>query len=142
MSNQLEQLPRDPSNKHLHRLRLLPIVEFVDEDITLKAPVRGGSRRPGGSLVTAPPDLEPWEQEQFQFKREVVKPETRNFDVDDPEFEKLVTIPMMVLKGISKQQGKATPVMESEITGAASNASIVGRGNMAGYMFSYASNLL
>ncbi len=142
MSNQLEQLPRDPSHKHLHRLRLLPIVEFVDENITLKVPVPGISRRSGDSLVTPLPGLEPWEQEQLQLKREVAKPETRHFDVDDPEFEKLATIPMIVLKGISKQQGEAAPVMESEITGAASNASIVGLGNIAGYVFKYANNLL
>jgi O-antigen/teichoic acid export membrane protein len=135
-------LPKNPSQRQLHRLRLLPIVEFLDEEITLKVPAVGGLRQPGDVLATPLYGLEPWEQEQLQFKSGVVKPETRNFDMDDPEFEKLATIPMMVLKGISKQQGDGTPVMASEITGAASNASIVGLGNIAGYIFKYGNNLL
>ena len=76
-------------------------------------PVPGISRRSGDSLVTQLPGLEPWEQEQLQLKREVAKPEIRHFDVDDPEFEKLATIPMMVLKGISKQQGEAAGQIKS-----------------------------
>ncbi|HZU69716.1 MAG TPA: oligosaccharide flippase family protein [Ktedonobacteraceae bacterium] len=150
MVNQLEQLPKDQSHRHLHRLRLQPLAELEDDDITLKVPRIGRLRR-SENIITPPlsdfltpslPDLEPWEVEQLQFIPEETKVEDQTFDADDPDLEKLATIPMMVLDGISKQQGTATPVMASEITGAASNASIVGLGNIAGYVFKYANNLL
>lgn len=142
MSNQLEQVPKHSAQKQLHRLRLLPIVEFLDEEVTLKVPALGGLRQPGDVLATPLLGLEPWEQEQLEFKPGTAKPERRDLDLDDPEFEDRATIPMMVLKGISKQQGEETPVMASEITGAATNASIVGLGNIAGYVFKYGNNLL
>jgi O-antigen/teichoic acid export membrane protein len=142
MSNQLEQVPKTPTQKHLHRLRLLPIVEFLDEEATLKVPTLSGLRHPGDGLATPLFGLEPWEEEQLQIRPGMVRPEARDLDMDDPDFEERATIPMMVLKGISKQQGEGTPVMASEITGAASNASIVGLGNIAGYVFKYGNNLL
>src|SRR5579872_5404754 len=39
---------------------------------------------------------------------------------DTPEFDKLSTLPMMVLQGVSKRQGKAQDEMKSEVSGAAS----------------------
>jgi len=53
----------------------------------------------------------------------------RNPD-DDPEFEKLKTLPMMVLTGISVQQGKPQPEMKSEVSGAAGAASLMGLGSI------------
>jgi O-antigen/teichoic acid export membrane protein len=61
---------------------------------------------------------------------------------DDLEFDQLATIPMAVLKGISDLQGQPTPVMQSEISGAASNAALIALGNIAGNIFKYANNLL
>ncbi|HLH62156.1 MAG TPA: oligosaccharide flippase family protein [Ktedonobacteraceae bacterium] len=149
MVNQLEQLPKDQSHKRLHRLRLRPLAELEDDDITLKVPRIGKSKWPQ-NIITPPlpdlltpslPALEPWEVQQLQFIPEQAGAEGESF-ADDPDLEKFATIPMVVLDGISKQQGTATPVMVSEITGAASNASVVGLGNIAGYVFKYANNLL
>ncbi len=61
---------------------------------------------------------------------------------DDPDIDKYDTIPMLVLKDIAKQQGQAAPEMQSEITGAAGNAAIVGVGNIAGNILKYGSNLM
>jgi hypothetical protein len=62
-------------------------------------------------------------------------------DIDD-DFVNRATIPMMVLQGISKQQGQEAPVMQSEISGAAGGAAIVGVGNIAGNVLKYAGNLV
>ena len=58
------------------------------------------------------------------------KPGTFGFENgnDMSPFEKEETFSMIVLKGISKQQGQSTPVMQSEISGAASSVAIVGVG--------------
>jgi O-antigen/teichoic acid export membrane protein len=72
------------------------------------------------------------------------RPGTFGFDNDDDlsSFEKEDTFSMMVLKGISKQQGHSTPVMQSEISGAASGAAIVGVGTIAGNVFKYGNNFM
>jgi O-antigen/teichoic acid export membrane protein len=74
------------------------------------------------------------------------KPGTFGFDVDEDNdisaFEKEETFSMMVLKGISKQQGQSTPVMQSEISGAASSAAIVGAGTIVGNVFKYGNNFM
>lgn len=72
------------------------------------------------------------------------KPGTFGFDSDDDlsSFEKEDTFTMMVLKGISKQQGQPAPVMQSEISGAASGAAIVGVGTIAGNVFKYGNNFM
>jgi len=62
----------------------------------------------------------------------------RNLD-DDPEFEKLKTLPMMVLTGISVQQGKPQPEMKSEVSGAAGAASLMGLGSIIGSILKYVS---
>jgi len=56
---------------------------------------------------------------------------------DDPEFEKLKTLPMMVLTGISAQQGKPQPEMKSEVSGAAGAASLMGLGSIIGSILKY-----
>ncbi|MFL5653885.1 MAG: oligosaccharide flippase family protein [Ktedonobacteraceae bacterium] len=61
---------------------------------------------------------------------------------DDPEFEKRSTFPMMVLKGISAQQGKPEPEMKSEVSGAAGAAGLVGFGNILGSILKYGSAFL
>ncbi len=57
-------------------------------------------------------------------------------DIDSP------TIPMMALTGIVKQQNAELPAMESEISGAAGGAAIVGIGNIAGSVLKFGSNYL
>ncbi len=71
------------------------------------------------------------------------KPEIPGFTSDDdPEFEKRSTFPMMVLKGISAQQGKPEPKMKSEVSGAAGAAGLVGIGNILGSILKYGSAFL
>src|SRR5256714_2130084 len=68
------------------------------------------------------------------------RPEIPGFTIDDdPEFEKRSTFPMMVLKGISAQQGKPEPEMKSEVSGAAGAAGLVGLGNVLGSILKYGS---
>jgi O-antigen/teichoic acid export membrane protein len=54
----------------------------------------------------------------------------------------LETLPMMVLTGISQAQGESRPVMQSEISGAAGAAGLVGLGNILGTVFKYISTFL
>ena len=49
---------------------------------------------------------------------------------------------MMVLKGISAQQGKPEPEMKSEVSGAAGAAGLVGIGNILGSVLKYGSAFL
>lgn len=58
------------------------------------------------------------------------------------QFEKEDTIPMVVLRGIASQQGQPVASMQSEISGAAGDAAIVGAGNIAGNVLKYGSNFL
>jgi len=62
--------------------------------------------------------------------------------LDDPGFEKHDTLPMVVLRGIASQQGQPAPKMQSEISGAASNAALIGVGNITGNVLKYGNNLL
>ncbi len=71
-----------------------------------------------------------WSQEQTYF------------DIDERSESRFDTIPIVVLKDIAKQQGKPTPEMQSEISGAASNAGFVGISNIFGYFLKYANNIL
>ena len=72
------------------------------------------------------------------------KPGTFGFENDNATsmFEKEDTFSMIVLKGISNQQGQAAPVMQSEISGAAGSAAIVGVGTIAGNVFKYGNNFM
>ncbi len=69
-------------------------------------------------------------------------PDIQDGDDFGAGFDRQDTIPMTVLKGIAELQGQSTPVMQSEITGAASNAALIGLGNILGNIFKYGNNLL
>src|SRR5579872_5978172 len=69
-------------------------------------------------------------------------PEQTYFDIAERSESRFDTIPMVVLKDIAKQQDKPTPAMQSEISGAASNAGFVGISNIFGYFLKYANNIL
>jgi O-antigen/teichoic acid export membrane protein len=62
--------------------------------------------------------------------------------LDHPAFDKHDTLPMMALRGIASQQGEPAPVMQSQISGEASNAALIGAGNIAGNVLKYGNNLL
>lgn len=57
-------------------------------------------------------------------------------------FQMSDTFPMMVLRGIAQKQGADQPVMQSELSGAASGAAIVGLGNISGTVFKYIGNFI
>ena len=63
-------------------------------------------------------------------------------DEEDPDFEKFATIPMMVLRGISKQQGSPETAMKSEISDVAGSAAFVAVGNIGGSFLKYGSNVV
>ena len=60
----------------------------------------------------------------------------------DPHFSDYDTIPMMVLKDLTSRQGDVVPVMQTEISGAAGGAAIVGIGNIVGSVLKFGSNYL
>lgn len=104
---------------------------------------------PVHAQTVAPPhsvELAPLERPPTKVHAQTWQPGTSGFkSAPDPRataFEKEDTFPMLVLKGISQQQGQDTPMMQSEISGAASSASIVGVGTVAGNLFRYGNNLL
>lgn len=62
--------------------------------------------------------------------------------IELPEAFTQSTIPMIVLTSIANQQKQATPAMHTEISGAASNATISGIGNIVGYIIKSGSTFL
>lgn len=65
-----------------------------------------------------------------------------SIDLDDPELDKLSTIPMMVLKDISSREGKPQAAMKSEVSGVASAAGLVGFGSIVGSILKFGSTFL
>jgi O-antigen/teichoic acid export membrane protein len=68
--------------------------------------------------------------------------ESFGFDIDDSALEKQTTLPMMVLKGMAKEQGKQQAEMKSEVSGAASAAGLMGISNVLGKVLLYVSTFL
>src|SRR6266566_546914 len=58
------------------------------------------------------------------------------------ELDKFATIPVVVLRNISKQQASPQPVFSSDITEAAGSAAYVSAGNIGGSILKYSSNVL
>src|SRR5205823_6477843 len=67
---------------------------------------------------------------------------TQKLGIDDSQFDKLSTIPMMVLTGIAAQQGTSKPEMRTEVSGVASAASLLGFGSIIGSLLKYVSAFL
>ncbi len=65
----------------------------------------------------------------------------RNRDTDN-HFSQYNTIPMLVLKGLESQEGTRQSILNSEISGAAGGAAIIGVGNILGTLLKYSSNFL
>lgn len=59
-----------------------------------------------------------------------------------PVFERRETLPEMMLGGIDIQQSQPITKMQSDISGTASNAALIGAGNIAGNVIKYGNNLL
>src|SRR5262249_23161349 len=116
--------------------------EVVEKWTTMEMP-SNGTKQLGNLQV--PSRLEQKQREKVELKSLAPswKPETFGYDIDaDPEIEKYATIQMQVLKGIAKRQDRPGSSMESEITGAAGNAAILGFGSIIGYILKYGNNLL
>src|SRR5579884_2752881 len=104
--------------------------------------VNGGGRQGVERTVSAGPLQLPTRgqpiPDRFEKKRESDNLSTD----DDPDFDKLATIPVMVLRNIAKQQGVPQPAMKSELSEAASSAGYVSIGNIGGTVLKYGSNLV
>src|SRR5437016_3396839 len=108
----------------LRRTKFFAVTDTPAQQATLNTPIVNGYQSHQQVLV-----LEP---ETFEFEDEThLSP-----------FEKEETFPMMVLKDIAQQQGQTTPVMQSEISGAAGSAAIVGVGTIVGNMFKFGNNFM
>ena len=109
------------------RISLVPPFETQQRDAamldTMKSPVMGLSlRRP--SLA---------DDETIRLN---------GINLDDPEWEKHTTIPMMVLKEMSSKDGQLQPEMKSEVSGVASAAGLVGFGSIIGTILKFGSTFL
>ena len=170
MSNDLSQSATDATQRRIRRMQFFPTTDNLPEPQTVsmpgakgngngtahkqelrRSPLTGQKQRekkppvPSGRSSQRPTvETEPARRLPIEIRDKSWKPGTFGFDDahDSFELKKEDTFPMMVLKGISKQQGQETPVMQSEISGAASSASIVGVGTIAGNFFRYGNNLL
>ena len=76
------------------------------------------------------------------FSRELAIRTWAQGRIEDRHLSKEDTIPMMVLKEVAKGRGQEQPAMQSEISGAASGAAIVGFGNTGGTILKYISNFI
>ncbi len=107
-------------------------------------------KHPQSSLQASMPTASPrpdlsYEEKQARRNR-TWKPGSFGFDdtsiAGNSQFGREDTFSMMVLTGIAERQGEPQPVMQSEISGAASGAAVVGFGNIAGSILNFASNFL
>jgi len=85
------------------------------------------------------------DQEQLEKRNYAWRPGTFGFnDTDTPptSFQKHDTFPMLVLRDIAQKQGEPQPTMQSEISGAASGAAVVGFGNVGGTVLKFVGNFI
>src|SRR5436190_2664012 len=111
----------------------------IEIEATRKMPRPNGMRSPGERMISLPGRLEHQTKERFGNKE--FEPPNPPIN-DDPDFDKLPTISLMVLRDISKQQGSAQYVMRSEVSEAASSAAFVSMGNIGGSILKYGGNLV
>lgn len=141
MADQLEQLSGDLSQRSLHRSRLLPIEEMLEKQMTLRMPALNGMKQQGEMLTYPLFDLEQdgvttlsllalEQREKILFESSQEDWTTRVRSQEEQ--------PTLIL---NRQEQPAT-LMKSEISGAASNAAIVGLGNIIGYLFKYGNNFV
>ncbi len=104
--------------------------------------VNGGGRQGVEHTVSAGPLQLPTRGQPIPDRFEKKRESDNLFTDDDPDFDKLATIPVMVLRNIAKQQGVPQPAMKSELSEAASSAGYVSIGNIGGTVLKYGSNLV
>lgn len=160
MNNPRTKSPRPATLRRSHRMKLVPVSDAIEKQATqrMKAiqqvdaqpqPEIGRTavdERRVRSLDTphTPPSVMEVRIAQDGTNRGTLQwsPEQTYFDIDERTESRFDTIPMMVLKDIAKQQDKPALKMQSEISGAASNAGFVGLSNIFGYILKYANNIL
>jgi O-antigen/teichoic acid export membrane protein len=161
MSNQRTEPPHLSTLRRSHRMKLVPVSDAIEKQATLRiqavtvdraiqqsdvqivrAPVTNDNRRT--RTLDTPPSVMELKIAQNGTDRGTVQwsPEQTYFDIDERSESRYDTLPMVVLKDIAKQQDKPAPEMQSEISGAASNAGFVGLSNIFGYILKYANNIL
>ncbi len=121
--------------------------QFIKEEPTLLIPSVPAQQQKEEPTSPLPSMLVQQQKEKPASRNGIWKPGTLGFDdstgnQESSADEKLETIPMMVLRGISREQGQSKPVMQSEISGAAGAAGLVGLGNILGTGFKYISTFL
>jgi O-antigen/teichoic acid export membrane protein len=135
---QSQEIPRPPAvkgnsngNHRLRQFKGLWLIQSVPLQKTFQLPA-----------VQTPPKQR--NRKGLTERNRAWRPGTFGFETEDdlPSIESEDTFTMMVLKGISQQQGQPIPVMQSEISGAASGAAIVGVGTIAGNVFKYGNNFM
>jgi len=116
----------------------------ISSQATLKVPRLGGVVPAGEGSASSLDRLENREGVQLGNHNKAWKPGTLGFESseDGSDFVTLATIPLIVLRTISRQQGSPQPVMKSEISEAAGSAAFVGVGNIGGSLLKYGGNLV
>ncbi len=157
MNNQRTESPRPATLRRSHRMKLVPVSDAIEKQSTLRieaiqqvdvqpkpeiAQMTGDERR--SRTLDTPPSVLELKIAQSGTNRGSVQwsPEQTYFDIDERTESRYDTIPMVVLKDIAKRQATPAPEMQSEISGAASNAGFVGMSNIFGYILKYANNIL
>ncbi len=120
------------SEKETEKMPALNGTDHRDVPLQAQAPDTVGEWSMKGYSPTLPVPEGIWKPGTFGFDSS--DDETTDYE---PQFKKRETLSMMVLTGISKEQGQPKPVMQSEISGAASDASFVGGGSVISFALKY-----
>lgn len=153
MNNKNMQSSSEYTRRNLHRMKLHTATGVPEKQPTILMPTVNGQNdigvRGGMGVSTSPqfllePETRPnlpslSEADRIAIRERQWKPGTFGFGDDSrhPGFLQRDTLQMMVLDGISKHQGQQSPVMQSEISGAAGAAGLVGFGNLVGSFLKY-----
>jgi O-antigen/teichoic acid export membrane protein len=155
MSNHLSHSSQDSPSKRLRRVKLSTAANVIEQQATVSLPVVPHGRK---LRDFAQPyqrvELESTAKMPVQPLVVPEKPKTRNrpwipgtfgFDSeneDSSEFDEHLALPTMILKSIEVRLGQSKPAMQSEITGTAGAAAMVGMGTIFGSILKYGSNFL
>ena len=127
----------------LPQVQAPPFVDDFEEQHTMPVPTVNGEKCQEG---VPPSAFFEWTQQETQLPepyRPFSKLKAYDFDAySHHRVEEHTMLSTMALKSIPSQQDQPESIMKSEISGAASNAAVIGFGNILGYIFKYSNNLL
>ena len=133
MEELIEHKSGNHSNPRFHRYKFFPLEETLGAQPTIQVAISECEARPGRDLPARRPAARAIPPNGVgRGKREDRR----------AEFDEFATIPMMVLRDISRQQGSPMTAMRSDITQAAGSAAYVSVGNIGGTFLKYGSNLI